>query len=208
MNICSGTRRVAATPYVALAGLLGLVLVACGGTPPAAPPAPAAPAAVTPASAPAAEAPTAATPTLGQLAWDYLFDSVEGFYDIDNDQTYGASLTAEAGGKAKLTESGTDVWGKALIVVPGIDFSRGPILTAVVDKIDEGAAYKILAVANPWNDADAHEVVASGTATGEVRGDLSATGWSGVKKDFNLVLIVEGNNKAVTFDSLHINYTK
>jgi hypothetical protein len=182
-------------------------LAACGqqAPPPAvAPPAPA----VAPVT-PATETPVAAEPVLGELAWDNLFDTVEGWYDSDDDKKYGATISSEAGGKARLLEIGGDVWGKAIVIVKDIDFSRNPILTAVVGEVSDGSSWNVGVCANPWNDADYHVVIPSQNKTGSFTGDLAKmTGWTGKKGEINLVIVVEGNSKSIVFDSLHINYTK
>lgn len=187
---------------VALLAVIGLC--SCGGsTPPPAPAEAPPPLEATPTAAPAADTAVAAT---GDLAWEFAFDDVKGWYDNATDQTYHATIAAEAGGKARVTEAGPEAWGKVAIFCPGIDFARGPVLEVVVDSVD-GATWKAGIVPQPWDDAQYKTLVASTPATGSTTADLASTGWTG-PKDVNLVLVVEGEGKSIVLDSIRIRYTK
>lgn len=191
----------------------GIVIAACGGpeTPKRDLTSVAAASSTDLAPAPAAIAPAPQKAAPSVLAWDYLFsrNTVAGFYDADDDPGMNAHIVAASGGKGRLTCATAADWGKTVLVVPKIDFSRGPVLSAVVSDLDEGASWNVGVTSNPWSDANYHTVIPSQNHAGTVTADLAAiTGWSGPRDDFNLVLVIEGKGKSVNFDSLHINYTK
>lgn len=192
----------------ALAG----ALIGCGGAKPADEgPAPAAPVEAAPSPAPttdaAAPAPAAAgLNTSGQLAWDYLFErGIDGWYDNAADKTYGATIKALPGGKAAVTQDGPENWGNVAVVIPNIDFSRNPVLTVDAVDVPAGAGWKVLMTTNPYNDKDLHEVIVPPNTQGDL---AKGTGWTGVKKESLLLLVIEGKGKTCTFSGLHINYTK
>lgn len=196
---------------IAAMTLASWTLAACGGSQPPAPAAPA-PVAEAPAPAPApvdTKATAADTMTKapeGTLAWECGFDNMDGWYDSSKDKGLGAMLSVKDG-MATLTENGKDIWGKALIIVPGVDFSKAPMLEVVVNKVD-GATWGAGVAPNPWKDADYKKLVSGASMTGSQVFDLAKlTGWTD-KRDINLALIVEGDNKSVTFDAVRIRYTK
>ncbi|MEK8024216.1 MAG: hypothetical protein AAB229_10465 [Candidatus Hydrogenedentota bacterium] len=148
-------------------------------------------------------------PAVDVLAWDNLFTSVDGFYDADDDASFNARILSNPAGKGSLTAVGEADWGKSVLVVPQIDFSRGPVLTVVVSDVEEGASWNVGATSNPWSDAAYHTIIPSQNRAGTVTADLAqTTGWTSPRDNFNLVLVIEGRDKSVIFDSLHINYTK
>ncbi|MEK8022361.1 MAG: hypothetical protein AAB229_00995 [Candidatus Hydrogenedentota bacterium] len=183
-----------------------LSLAACGGSQPPAPAAPPTTMAVAPAPAPEPAMDTAAMAPEGMLAWENNFDSMDGFYDAAKDKTLGATLMVKDG-MGMLTESGKEVWGKTLIIIPGIDFSKGPMLEVVVDKVD-GSTWGAGVAPNPWKDAEYKKIVTGEAATGSKTFDLAElTGWTDTR-EINLALVVEGDNKTVHFDAVRIRYTK
>ncbi len=180
-----------------------LVLAACGKTEAPAP-TPALPTAEVVSGQPAQEpAPASAT----TVFWQQNFDSVEGWFDMNDDKSYASLLTGESGGKAKLTEAGPDEWGKSAILIKDLDMSRAPMLEATVVAID-GGKWGVGIVPDPWNDADYKELLPWQEASGTKTVDLAAaTGWSGMK-NVNLVILVANEGKSVTFDDVKIQYTK
>lgn len=167
---------------------IALASSACGGNPPPAPPS----------SPPAPQ-------TAAGLAWECTFDQADAWSDAAKDPKLGAKLDFKDG-KAALKETGKVPWGKARIVVPEIDFGRGPELEIVVDRM-EGSSWGAAVGIHPWDDAVYKKVATGEASTGARTYDLAKlTGWSD-KRDIEIELDVEGD-KTVSFDAMRIRYTK
>ncbi|MBV9463612.1 MAG: hypothetical protein JO317_05230 [Verrucomicrobiae bacterium] len=136
------------------------------------------------------------------LGWHSDCGSVKDWYTKNEDPSFQAKLDPAEPGVLKLTQEGTDTWGKAAFVVKDVDLDKTPILEVKVNKVDKDAAYKVGVAPLDWSEL--FVVVPRSSADGVSSGNIkTATGWSG-KKSFNVVLIVEGKSKAVWFDDIKI----
>jgi hypothetical protein len=135
--------------------------------------------------------------------WKSDFSSMDGWYDNNTDQSFNAVITAGTKeGTADVTQKGDGTWGKVAFVLENIDIDKFNVLKVNVADIAKGASYKILAANKDWSES--FVVIDRGHGKGSAQGNIKdVTGWTGVKT-FNLVVVVEGEKKKVTLNSIEL----
>jgi hypothetical protein len=134
--------------------------------------------------------------------WQHDCSSIKDWYDNKSDASFMAKIEQAEPSVIKVTQEGPDTWGKTAFLVKGIDLESTPLLQVKVTKVEKDSAYKLAVASTDWGDF--HVVVPRSSADGVQIGDIkAATGWTG-KKDFNIILIIEGKGKASYFDELKI----
>lgn len=134
--------------------------------------------------------------------WQNDCSSIKDWYDNKADSGFHAKVEQAEPSVIKVTQEGGENWGKVAYVVKGVDLEKTPVLEIKVNKVDMNSAFKVGVAPLDWSDM--FVVVQRSSADGVQKGDIkAATGWSGVK-DFNIVLVVEGQGKASWFDNIRI----
>lgn len=135
--------------------------------------------------------------------WRDDFNEVTDWYDNKADTSYRAVINpGKKKGTAILQQKGKGTWGKVAYVINEIDLDKYNIVRVKVKKVDLSSAYKILAISTDWSET--YIVIERGNGRGIAQGNIQeATGWKG-EVSFNLVLIVEGKNKKITFDWIEL----
>jgi hypothetical protein len=137
-----------------------------------------------------------------EAAWKNDCSTLEGWSSNLEDKSFQARVEQSEPSVIKVAQDGKDGWGKAAILVKHIDLDSAARLEVKVNKVDKDSAYQIAVASTDWSEF--FVVVPRSSADGIKTADIkSATGWSGTR-DFNVVVIVEGKNKASYFDELKI----
>jgi hypothetical protein len=138
--------------------------------------------------------------------WQNDCSSIKDWYDNKADAGFHAKMEQAEPSVVKVTQDGGETWGKVAYVVKEVDLEKTPILEVKINKVDSNSAFKIGVAPLDWSDT--YVVVQRSSADGIHKGDIkAATGWTG-KKDFNIVLIIEGAGKATWFDNIRITAKK
>jgi hypothetical protein len=136
------------------------------------------------------------------IAWECDFTTTQGWYDNKTSASYMAKVDQYEPSVMRVTQEGGESWGKVAFVVKDVDLDKASKLEALVNKVDLDSAFQIAVASLDWSEF--YVVVQRTSADGVHMGDIqAATGWTG-KKDFNIVLIVEGKSKAAYFNNLKI----
>lgn len=137
-----------------------------------------------------------------ESAWKNDCSTLEGWSSNLEDKSFQARVEQSEPSVIKVSQDGKDGWGKAAILVRDIDLDKASRLEVKVNKVDKDSAYQIAVASPDWSEF--FVVVPRSSADGLKTADIkSVTGWSGMK-DFNVVLIIEGKDKASYFDELKI----
>jgi hypothetical protein len=140
------------------------------------------------------------------IGWQNDCASTKDWYDNKADPSFMAKIEQAEPSVFKVTQSGTDTWGKVAYVVKGVDVDKTPYLEVLITKVDINSAFKVAVSSPDWKEF--YEVLPRSSADGAHVANLKeATKWSGVK-DFNVILIVEGKDKATWFSNLKISSKK
>jgi len=134
--------------------------------------------------------------------WQHDCSSIKDWYDNKSDAGFHAKVEQAEPSVIKVAQEGADTWGKVAYVVKGVDLDKTPTLEVKVNKVDLNSAFKVAVSSLNWSEF--YEVIPRSSADGLQKGDIkAASGWNGVK-DFNVVIIVEGQGKASWFDNIKI----
>lgn len=140
------------------------------------------------------------------VGWENDCSSIDGWYTRIDNPTYGANVEQYEKSVMQVHQMGSETWGKVAFVVKDVDIDATPYLQIKVNKVDKDSAFKVGVAPLDWSVF--YLVVPQSSADGIHFGDLkTVTGWTG-KKDFNVVLIVEGKGKAFYVDHLKISSEK
>ena len=142
---------------------------------------------------------------VSSILWRTDFNDIDGWYDDGTEPSYMAKITLAQGGLAEIKETGDQNWGKTAIVMKYVDFSRHPVLNIRVVNVDKDAGWKIGLDTLEWNDFKT--IKETSNESGEFHCDLTRSGWQGTKS-FNLIIVVEGDNKSILLDYVELVYTK
>ncbi len=140
------------------------------------------------------------------VGWHSDCSSTQGWYSNVQDPGFMATIEQAEPGVIKVTQNGKDTWGKVAFVVKDVDLDQTPFFEAMINKVDEGSAFKIGVAPLDWSQI--YIVVPPSSADGIAKGEIkTATGWTG-KKSFVVVIIVEGKGKSVWVKDLKISSSK
>ncbi|MBV9463927.1 MAG: hypothetical protein JO317_06825 [Verrucomicrobiae bacterium] len=156
----------------------------------------------TPAAKPAAPNSNSYAQAGDLVGWTTDCSSTKDWYDTKIDPSFQAKIEQAEKDAFKVTQDGAQNWGKVAFVIKDVDLEKTPMIQVKTTKVDQDSAFKVAVAPLDWSDL--FVVIDRSSADGVHVGDIkAATGWSG-KKDFNLVLIVEGKGKATWFDDIKI----
>ena len=137
-----------------------------------------------------------------EIAWQTDFETLSGWYDNKTNSGFMAKIDQPESSVLRVTQQGQDSWGKVAVVVENVDLNKTAILQTKVNKVDENSAIKVCVASLDWSEF--YEVIPRTSADGVHTGDIKkATGWNGTKS-FNVVLVVEGKEKAAWFKHIQI----
>lgn len=136
-------------------------------------------------------------------AWKSDFSTMDGWYDNAADPNFNATITAGTQpGTADITQKGDGTWGKVAFVQENVDIDKNSVIKINMADVPKGSGYKVLAVTPDWSES--FIVIDRGHGKGIAQGNIKdVTGWSGVKT-FNLVIIIEGEKKKITVNSIEL----
>ena len=136
------------------------------------------------------------------VGWQNDCTTTAGWSANQEDKSFEAKVEQSEPSVIKVGQDGKDGWGKAAIAVKDINLDSTSVLQVKVNKVDKNSAYQIAVASPDWTEF--FVVVPRSSADGIKVGDIkAATGWTGTK-DFNIVLVVEGKDKATYIDDLRI----
>jgi hypothetical protein len=137
-----------------------------------------------------------------EIGWMSDCSSIKDWYDDKSDKNFNAKVEQFEPSVLKVTQAGADSWGKVAYVVQDVDLEKTSLIQTKVNKVDLNSAFSIAVATLDWSEF--YVVVPRSSSDGVHMGDIkAATGWTG-KKSFNLVVIVEGKDKASYFDQIKI----
>jgi hypothetical protein len=138
-----------------------------------------------------------------EAVWSCDFNPIENWYDNTTDPSFHAVIVPGAQkGTADIIQKGEGNWGKVAFAFKDINIDKYNIIKVNVADVQKDTSFKILAVSQDWSES--FVVIDRGHGKGIAQGNIKdVTGWSGVKT-FNLVVVIEGEKKKITLNSLEL----
>lgn len=143
------------------------------------------------------------------VAWENDCSAIAGWHDKAETPGMNAKVDQFEPGVLRVTQDGNDTWGKVAYVVENIDLEATPILEVKVNKVDKNSAFTISVAPRDWSEMI--DVIKRSSADGIHQGDIQKAVRVAKKRDdwkgpvsFNVVVVIEGKNKASYFDWLKI----
>jgi hypothetical protein len=153
------------------------------------------------------ETPNAAATAL--VAWETDCTSISGWHDAAETPGMNAKVEQAEPSVIRVKQDGNDTWGKVAYVVENIDLEATPLVEVKVNKVDKGSGFTIAVASRDWSEMITviKRSSADGIHTGNIKKAVRMAkrpgNWKG-PISFNLVVVIEGRNKASYFDSFKI----
>ncbi len=146
-------------------------------------------------------------------AWETDCSTIAGWhYNIDN-AGFNTEVTQPEPSVIKITQKGSETWGKAAYVVQGVDLDATPILEVKATKVDVGSAFSVAVASKDWMQMFTviQRTSADGVHTGNIKDAIKESkdpdAWK-APATINVVIVVEGKDKSTYLDSVKIRAEK
>jgi hypothetical protein len=146
-------------------------------------------------------------------AWQSDCSSIQGWRSNAEDPGMCAKVEQAEPSVIKISQSGDGTWGKAAVLVSGVDLEQNPMLYLHATKVEQNSAFTVQVAPADWSEFIT--VVPRNSAHGlhdenirkAVKASKNPDAWKGMSS-FWLVVVIEGKDKATFIDHLCIGPKK